>query len=134
VERRSQEFEWAHVWRKGVGHVVIWPAFRSNSTFKQQQQQQLNIPGTRMVLVRSITCEYLYLREPPTCDTPVETNLHIVHPSDLATMSQYRLVDIRRRLILLPTVMRQSEDFMVEVYKRLISIHTFIITRIIGKQ
>jgi hypothetical protein len=61
-------------------------------------------------------CENVYIKEPPTCNTPVESNFHTVHQNYLAIVSKGRLADIRRRLFRLPALLSGKEEFVVEVY------------------
>ena len=77
-------------------------------------RQRPNIPGTRIVL--SVPLCVRASRDLATCDTPVESNFHAAHMSYQAFMSQPRLVDIRRRLLYLPTALSGQEVFVVEVY------------------
>jgi hypothetical protein len=50
---RSQELEWAHVRRKGMGLVIIWPAFRSDLHIQMTTEHTWNSNSS----VRSIMYE-----------------------------------------------------------------------------
>lgn len=123
----SQEFEWAHVRRKGVGLVVILLAFRGNLYIQTTTKTYLELEWSYC-----ISCESFYLRESPACNTPVESNFNAIHLSNLTFVSQFCLVDILRRLLRLSAIMIGKEGIMVEVYQRLISVHTLVISKTIG--
>ena len=108
-----------------MGLMVILSTFRGNPHIQTTTKHTWNSNGS----VRSILCESFYSREPSTRNTPMESNFHAVHLGDLTSMSQPRLVDIRRRLLHLPTIMIGEECFMVEVYQRQISVHQIVIFR-----
>ena len=79
-----------------------------------------------------ISCKSFFLRESPACNTPVESNFNAIHLSSLTFVSQFCLVDILRRLLRLSAIMIGKEGLMVEVYQRLISVHTLVISKTIG--
>jgi hypothetical protein len=73
-----------------------------------------NVPGTRMVLSVPL-CVRTYIYCKGSCHTPVESNFHTVHMSDLTSRTQIRLVDKWGRLLRLPFI-NGTEGFVVEVY------------------